>query len=131
MAEPWCDGISPGQEDRIKRAVESTCELCREYLPGHLLTLHGLLPGPQEADPNPKEREQNILVVCEPCHRLIHEETVPVQKLRALLKRRTFTVRREILAALGYVPKSIIPPEGQDFAQIYDDTIRDFSGHYR
>ncbi|OPY38278.1 MAG: hypothetical protein A4E35_00701 [Methanoregula sp. PtaU1.Bin051] len=82
-------------------------------------------------DPPPKERERNILIVCEPCHRLIHAEPVPVRKLRARIASRPFGIRREILSALGYVPKSITPPDDQDFARVYDDTLKDFSGHYR
>jgi len=85
-------------------------------MPRPALVIHGISPGPEQSDPHPKEREQNILVVCEPCHRLIHEEPVPVKKLRALVARRPFTVRREILKALGYTPKSIIPPDDPEYA---------------
>lgn len=115
----------------MKRAVESTCELCREYMPVSDLGFHGIPPVTQGKEEDPKERERNILVVCEPCHRLIHEEPVPEEKLRARIAGRTFAVRREILAALGYVAKPVIPPDDQDFALVYDDTLKDFAGHYR
>lgn len=131
MTEPWCSGISPVQADRIKRAVESTCELCREYMPTTHLMLHGFPPKGGARLPGPKEREQHILVVCEHCHNLIHAEPVPEKKLRALIARRPFGIRHEILLALGYIPKPVIPPDNQDFARVYDDTIKDFSGHYR
>jgi len=131
LPEPWCEGISQEGEERIKRAVESTCELCREYLPRAGLELHGIPPAIHERDAGPKDRERNILVVCDPCHRLIHAEPVPEEKLRARIAARTFSVRREILSALGYVPRSVTPPDDQDFAQIYDDTLKDFAGHYR
>jgi len=131
MNEPWCAGLSTHQEGLIKRAVESTCELCREYTPLSLLQLHSLPPKRKHSDPTPKERERHILVVCEPCHRLIHAEPVGVKKLRARIASRTFNTRREILYALGFIPKSIIPPEDQDFARVYDETLKDISGHYR
>ncbi len=131
MPEPWCAGISPDQESRIKRAVESTCELCREYTPLSLLQLHGVPSKGKHTSPTPKEREQHILVVCEPCHRLIHAEPVPVKKLRARIASRPFGTRREILYALGYLPKSVTPPEDQDLARVYDDTLKDIAGHYR
>lgn len=131
MPEPWCGGIVPEQEERIKRAVESTCELCREYIPRSHLGLHGIRPVKKRMDRDPKARERNILVVCEPCHQLIHAEPVPEKKLRACIASRTFSTRREILAALGYIAKRVVPPDDQDFARVYDDTLKDFSGHYR
>lgn len=131
MPEPYCEGLSPEQECRIKRAVESTCELCREYTPLSFLVLHGLRKKRGSLDPVPKERERNILVVCEHCHRLIHAEPVPVKKLRARIARRPFAVRKEILLALGYVPKPVTPPDDQDFARVYDETIHYAAGHYR
>jgi hypothetical protein len=131
MPEPWCSGISPGQEERIRGAVECTCELCREYLPGSALTLHGILPGPEKPEPNPKEREQNILVVCHPCHRHIHELPVTKEKLRALIGRRPFATRKDILHALGYVPGPVSPPDDQDLAKVYDDSIKSSSGYHR
>ena len=131
MPEPWCRKISPEQENRLKRAVESTCELCKEYTPVSLLEIHGIPPEKKRAFLTPKECERNILVVCGPCHMLIHQEPVPVHKLRSRIAARPFSVRREILSALGYVPKPVRPPEDQDFAQVYEDTLKDFSGHYR
>ena len=131
MPEPWCRGILPVQEDRIKRAVESTCELCREYTPVSLLEIHGIPPEKKRSFLHPKEREHNIVVVCGTCHSLIHREPVPVHKLRSRIGSRSFAVRKAILSALGYVPKPVTPPEDQDFAQVYDDTLKDFSGHYR
>jgi hypothetical protein len=127
MTEPWCKGISPQKEKKIKRALESTCELCREYTPLSLLELHGILPEPKVKNPHPKEREQNILVVCLPCHHLIHEEPVPVNKLKALITRRLFTVRQEILRALGYVPKPYSAPDDVDFSRLIDDNLRSSS----
>jgi hypothetical protein len=131
VPDPWCDGILPDQEARIKRAVENTCELCHEYIPSPLLQLHGLHKPKKEHPPTPKEREKNILVVCEPCHALIHAEPVPEKKIRARIAARPFIVRKEILQALGYSGKPIIPPDDQDYARVYDDTINEFAGHYR
>lgn len=131
MTEPWCRGISPVQEDRIKRAVEGTCELCREYTPCALLGLHGLAVPAGTRNPAPKECERHIVIVCESCHRLIHAEPVPVQKLLALIERRPFEIRRGILRALGYVPQPVTPPDDQDYARVYDETLKNPSGHSR
>lgn len=112
LPEPWCAGIGPEQEERIKKAVEGTCELCREYTPLSLLFLHGFpIHGRRRRIDDVKERERHILVVCEPCHKLIHAEPVPDRKLHALIAKRPYGVRREILSALGYIPKPFIPPE--------------------
>jgi len=100
-------------------------------MPLSRLGLHGIPPERKGKAKDPKERERNIIVVCEPCHQLIHAEPVPEAKLRARIAARTFGVRREILAALGYVPKLVIPPDNQDYARVYDDTLKDFSGHFR
>lgn len=132
MTEPWCTGISPLEEEKVKRALESTCELCREYIPISLLELHGFPKRRKKNSPHPKEREQHILVVCSPCHHLIHAIPVPVEKLRALIKKRAFAVRMEILKALGYVPRPYSPPDNPDLSTAYEDVMRSSSaGYYR
>ncbi|WAC05829.1 MAG: hypothetical protein OS112_04165 [Methanoregula sp.] len=132
MTEPWCKGISPRNEEKIKRALESTCELCRDYIPLSLLELHGFPSKMKGNDPPPKERERHILVVCSPCHLLIHEIPVPVEKLRALISRRPFSVRKEILRALGYIPGPYFPPEDPDIPQSFEDGLNSSSaGYYR
>ncbi|MCX6687037.1 MAG: hypothetical protein NT112_01425 [Methanoregula sp.] len=130
MTEPWCRGISPLKVQQIKIAVEDTCELCREYTPVPLLELHGIPPGPKPEKPQPKERERNILVVCRPCHRHIHELPVPEKKLRALINKRPFVVRKEILCALGYVPKHYSPPDDVDIARVFEETTRSASSDF-
>jgi hypothetical protein len=115
---------------QIKIAVEGTCELCREYIPVPLLELHGITPGPEPKKPQPKERERNILVVCSPCHRHIHELPVPEKKLRALVEKRPFGVRKEILRALGYIPKHYMPPDDVDIARVFEETTRNTSSRW-
>jgi hypothetical protein len=130
VAKSCHPGLTPEQEDRIKRAVESTCELCREYLPFSHLLPHVLRSRHREKN-TCKEREKNLIVVCDACERLITGQPVPEEKLRARIAARPFSVRREILLALGYVPKPISPPEDPDLARVYDDTLKEFAGHYR
>jgi len=130
MTEPWCSEILPPDIERIKRAVEGTCELCHEYTPLPLLELHGIPSGTEIVQPQPKERERNILVVCSTCHRHIHELPVREEKLRARIEKRPFAVRKEILCALHYVPKRYLPPEDIDLARVYDETIRNSSAGY-
>ena len=131
MTEPWCRGILLLNVQQIKIAVEGTCELCREYTPLPLLELHGIPSDQEPQQPQPKERERNILVVCSTCHRHIHELPVPGQKLRALIDRRPFAVRKEILHALGYVPKHYSPPEDIDIARVFEETTRNSPGFNR
>jgi len=130
MTEPWCRGISPEQELQVKRAVESTCELCREYIPLSLLELHGFPPTRRKKNPSQKEREQHILVVCCTCHRHIHELPVLEERLQTLIGRRPFAQRKEILQALGYVPKHYVPPENIDLSKVFDETVRNTSSRY-
>jgi hypothetical protein len=130
MTEPWCRGISPRKVQQIKIAVEDTCELCREYTPVPSLELHGIPSGQEPKKPQPKERERNILVVCSPCHRHIHELPVPEKKLRGLIEKRPFWVRKEILCALGYVPKHYSPPDDVDIARVFEETTRSASSDF-
>ena len=132
VTEIWCKGISRQKERQIKIAVEGTCELCREYTPLPLLELHGIACRTEPGKPGPKEREKNILVVCATCHRHIHELPVPEERLRALIDRRPFALRREILQALGYKPKKYSPPEGTDIGRVFEETTRGlFAGNFR
>jgi hypothetical protein len=132
MTEAWCKGISPLKGRKIKIAVEGTCELCREYVPVPMLELHGIPSLSEPGKPGPKEREHNILVVCPTCHRHIHELPVPEEKLRAVIGRRPFALRREILRALGYTPKKYSPPDETDVARVFEETTRGlFTGNFR
>jgi hypothetical protein len=132
MTEEWCKGISRLKARQVKIAVEGTCELCREYIPIPMLELHGIPSRTEPPRPRSKECERNILVVCPTCHRHIHELPVPEEKLRALIGRRPFAQRREILRALGYKPKKYSPPEDIDIARVFEETTRSPSaGNFR
>jgi hypothetical protein len=130
MPEPWCSSITQKQVRQIKLAVESTCELCREYTPPTLLELHGIPADSHLKKGGPKDRERNILVVCSTCHRHIHTLPVPEEKLLALIEKRPFAIRREFLRALGYVQKHISPPEDIDIPRVFDETVRDLSARF-
>lgn len=130
MPELWCSSITQKQARQIKIAVESTCELCREYTPLTLLELHGIPVNPLPKKPGPKGRERHILVVCSSCHRHIHELPVPEEKLLALIEKRPFVIRREFLQALGYVPKHYSPPEDIDIPRVFDETVRNLSTRF-
>jgi hypothetical protein len=123
MPEPWCRGISPAKEKRIKLAVESTCELCREYVPLSLLELHGFPADRVPKRISPKEKERHIIVVCHACHQHIHDLPVPDEKLAFLIAKRPFSVRKEIHRILGYVPKPYSPPNNIDLSQIYEESF--------
>jgi hypothetical protein len=130
--EPWCRGITPLKAKQIKCAVEATCELCHEYTPFSLLELHGIPAVPRTEKPLPKERECHIIVVCSACHQHIHELPVPDEKLKALIEKRPFALRKEIRRILGYVPKPYSPQDDIDFSLVFDETLRSSSaGYYR
>jgi hypothetical protein len=119
-----CGGFSPIQAKKIKLAVESSCEMCREYVPLSLLEIHRIgssSPGKAAQGRGPEER---VLVVCPLCHQHIHCLPVPVRRLRALARKRPFHMRRDIRLALGYVPKPYTPPDDQDLAKIYDEALK-------
>lgn len=128
--EPWCRGITALKAKEIKCAVEATCELCHEYTSLPMLELHGIPAVPQPKKPRPKECERNILVVCPACHQHIHNLPVPEKKLRVLIERRPFPVRKEIRRILGHVPKPYSPPSDADISGVFDETFRGTSGGF-
>jgi hypothetical protein len=114
MHESQRMGIDPAMEKNLKTAVENTCELCREYFPEPLLEIHKI--------PYRRNRKQardpsvGILVVCRLCHEHIHTLPLPVKKQDAIVKKRSFYVRRDIRRVLGYTPKPYSPPENTDLS---------------
>lgn len=130
MPEPWCSSITQKKARQIKLAVESTCELCREYTPLSLLELHGTPVDHRPKKPGPKGCERHTLVVCSACHRHIHELPVPEEKILALIEKRPFVIRTEFLRALGHVPKHYSPPEDIDIPRVFDETVRNLSTRF-
>jgi hypothetical protein len=121
MFEQEYGHLSPVQEKRIKNALESTCELCREYYPLSLLEIHAVTGSRSREKRAEKNPEKRMLVVCPLCHRHIHILPVPVSRQKALIEKRQFTVRKEIRRILGYVPKPYTPPDDADLAKIYEE----------
>ena len=59
--------LSPQIKEELKKIVEYTCEICRNKFPSEELQIHH--KNHNEGD----NRRQNLMVVCERCHALIHE----------------------------------------------------------
>lgn len=122
MQASECPGLTPVQERELKRAVEGTCELCREYSALPLLVIHRISRRRyREMVRDPSTR---ILVVCRLCHRHIHELPVRVKDQRAIVLRRSFFIRRDLRRALGYRPRPCEPPGEIDVSQIYEEYFR-------
>ncbi|MGD1003804.1 MAG: hypothetical protein ABR887_00075 [Methanoregulaceae archaeon] len=115
--------INPEQQEQMKRAVESTCELCFEYQSISLLEFHFLTTLRQNVPLSPKLIERNCIIVCQSCHRHIHELPVPEVRLKNIILKRSFTTRKEILKALGYKPKPYSPPDDIDPSQIFEGSF--------
>ena len=111
--------ITPLQEEKLKIAVEYTCELCREYHPGPFLEIHRIsrsLYKEMKRDPSTR-----ILIVCTICHAHIHTLPVPAGKQRALVKKRSFFVRRDMRRILGYQPRPYQAPDDINIPLIYEE----------
>lgn len=130
MRETDCRKLSFRQDEKLKIAVEQTCELCRDYHPSALLEIHLIsrrLYKEMIRDPSAR-----ILVVCQSCHNHIHRLPVPVGKQRAIVKERSFFIRRDLRRILGYTPKPYKAPDDINIALIYDEYMgRNPWGSYR
>lgn len=130
MRETECRGLFPVQEEKLIIAVEQTCELCHEYHPVSFLELH--LISRRIFKEMVRDPSARILIVCRTCHDHIHRLPVPVGKQRALVKARSFFIRRDLRRILGYVPKPYKAPDDVNIALIYEEYLgRNSWGSYR
>jgi hypothetical protein len=130
MRETDCRGISSVQEERLKIAVEQTCELCHDYHPLSCLEIHHI--SRRILKEMVRDQSARILIVFPACHNPIHRLLVPVGKQRALVKARSFFIRRDLRRILGYVPKPYQAPDDINLALIYEEYIGRYSwGSYR
>ncbi len=114
-------GLSEIRRKKLKLAVESTCELCREYRPLSLLEIHVIGRGTGHSRSMHTGKDRTFLVVCNTCHSHIHTLPVPVRKLRALVRKRQYHVKRAIRRILGLSLKRYHPPDSQDLARLYEE----------
>lgn len=130
MPEPCCIWINALQEQKIKTAVENTCELCHDYHPSAFLEIHLISPRLyKEMKQDPSTR---ILIVCQPCHVHIHRLPLPIGRQRAIVKGRSFFIRRDLRRVLGYVPKPYTAPDDINLYVIYEEYMgRSSPGSYR
>ena len=130
MPETCYIGINSVQEEKLKIAVENTCELCHEYYPSLFLEIHIISRHPtKEMKHDPSTR---VLIVCQSCHSHVHRLPVSIGKQRALVKNRSFYIRRDVRRILGYVPKPYRAPDDINFYVIYEEYFgRGSPGSYR
>ena len=130
MPETDCGWITPEQEQKLRIAVEFTCELCHEYYPASYLEIHRIsrhLYKEMKRDPSTR-----ILMVCPFCHDHIHRLPLPARKQRALVKERSFFTRRDMRRIMGYQPAPYRAPDDINLYVIYEEYFgRCPSGSYR
>lgn len=130
MRESDCRGTSAVLERKLKIAVEQTCELCHEYHPISSLEIH--LISRRRFKEMQRDPSARILIVCQTCHNHIHRLPVPVGKQRALVKARSFFIRRDLRRLLGYTPIPYQAPDDINLALIYEEYLGRYSwGSYR
>ena len=130
MQETCSSIINPRQEEKVKIAVENTCELCHEYHPSSVLEIHLISRRCyKEMRRDPSTR---ILIVCPPCHIHIHHLPLPVGRQRTIVQGRSFFIRRDLRQVLGYIPKPYQAPDDINLYVIYEEYMgRSSPGSYR
>jgi hypothetical protein len=130
MPETCYLGINSVQEQKLKLAVENTCELCHEYHPSAFLEIHLLSRrNYKEMKLDPSTR---VLIVCQPCHTHIHSLPVSISRQRAIVNERSFFIRRDLRRVLGYIPKPYHAPDDINLYVIYEEYLgRSSPGSYR
>ncbi len=124
MQDSEYPGLTHEQEEKLKLAVEGTCELCTEYFALQFLEIHRIsrrLYREMVRDPSAR-----ILVVCHLCHRHIHRLPVRVKDQRAIASRRSFFVRQDLRQILGYAPKPYSPPDTTYLSEVYEEYFYHF-----
>jgi len=119
MAGSDAPGIGPEEERQLKKAVESTCEVCGSYTPLSFLEIH--LISRRRTKAVMRDPSLRILVVCRDCHTRPHTIPVSVKMQRAVAGSRNFFVRKDLRKVLGYIPAPYRPPEDQDLGEIYEN----------
>jgi hypothetical protein len=122
--------ITPMQEEKLKNAIENTCELCHEYYPSAFLELH--LISRRSYKEMKHDQSTRILIVCQSCHAHIHHLPLSIGRQRAIVKGRSFFSRRDLRRILGYVPKPYQAPDDINLYVIYEEYFgRGSPGSYR
>jgi hypothetical protein len=102
---------NPIRGNRIKRAVDSRCELCGSEEALDNLVVHTIVGEEvREAQP-PASMEPFLLVLCFRCHDSMHTFDAPRGEQEKLAQQRPEPLRREICRILSYVPRRYTPPD--------------------
>jgi hypothetical protein len=79
-----------------------------------------------------RDPSTRLLIVCPYCHHHIHNLPVSTGKQRAIAKRRSFFIRRDMRKILGYQPRPYQAPDDINLAVIYEEYFgRCPTGSYR
>jgi len=103
---------------KLKYAAESRCELCREYVPLHMLIIHAV---PQILPVESRDPTKHFLILCQDCHNHVSDLPVIPERQRELVERRPFRIKKILRKILGYSPSPYIPPDDTDIAALYEE----------
>lgn len=109
---PEIDGVKRKQ---VALVLECTCELCREYRPWTLLELHAV----EWRHGTTHDPQRGMLLVCDLCHRHLHELPVSPERQHRRIWKRSPLVRQELRRILGHSPRKYSPPDDFDYAELY------------
>jgi hypothetical protein len=115
--------LDPAIRTALTMAVGGVCEWCRERYPLSHFEIHGIYPQEKCPDRVLADPRKGILVLCPICHRLIHEDRVPVGDQKEVVMDRSGQVTKQLRKILGYTPRPYIPPE-TDLEKCYEDCFR-------
>lgn len=116
-------GLDPGTCAVIVMAVGGACEWCRERYPLSLFEIHRIYPGDACPDRVRSDPQKGILVLCPICHRHVHDDSVPEDEQKEVIRNRPGPVRNQLRQVLGYSPRPYTPPE-TDIERSYEECFR-------
>jgi hypothetical protein len=121
---PLPRGLSPGHLKirKIKMALGNRCELCGRERPLESIEIHAI-QGDRLVARDILDLEREILVLCAPCHRDVHEASLTVAEQKEILRYRPGHLRKEIRRILTYTPRPYVPPDS-NISEIYEEAIR-------
>ncbi len=103
---------------KLKRAVGCRCELCREYVPLNMLSIHVV---PQIFSGESSDPQKRLLILCLECHQHVRELPVTPERQKEWVEMRPFHTKMMLRKILGYSPSPYIPPDDTDLAALYQE----------
>lgn len=109
------------RERAVKTLLERRCEWCDEQFAASRLELHRILPEPGHRIPESPDPQKRFLLLCQECHRDVHNIPLPRHLQKDLVRKRPQEIRKALRILFEYTPKPYEPPDTADFAEIYEE----------